>query len=112
MASEIRAKYLKFFADHGHAVIPAIYHSTRRPHHTIYQFGMRQMVPYLKCQALHGVRIVDSHHRFALNIEKRGQPTFYRMFEILAAGSGGLFQKGAVTLDLGIFYAGIGSPRG
>ena len=95
-ASEIRAKYLKFFADRGHAVIPAAPIIPEGDPTTLFtSSGMQQMVPYLK-GTVHpmGKRIVDSQPSFRSDdIEEVGDNRHICMFEMLGNWSLGDYFK-------------------
>lgn len=96
-ASDIRAKYLKFFADRGHAVIPAAPIIPPDDPTTLFtSSGMQQMVPYLK-GAKHsmGTRLADSQPSFRTDdIEEVGDNRHICMFEMLGNWSlGDYFKK-------------------
>lgn len=96
LASEIRAKYLAFFADRGHAIIPAAPIIPPDDPTTLFtSSGMQQMVPYLKGE-MHpmGKRIVDSQPSFrAEDIEEVGDNRHTCMFEMLGNWSLGDYFK-------------------
>lgn len=96
-ASEIRAKYLAFFAARGHAVIPAAPIVPPDDPTTLFtSSGMQQMVPYLK-GAKHpmGIRLTDSQPSFRTDdIEEVGDNRHTCMFEMLGNWSlGDYFKK-------------------
>jgi len=96
-ASEIRAKYLAFFAARGHAVIPAAPIVPPNDPTTLFtSSGMQQMVPYLKGEPHPmGKRIADSQPSFrAGDIEEVGDNRHTTMFEMLGNWSlGDYFKK-------------------
>ncbi len=97
-ASEIRAKYLKFFAERGHAVIPAAPIIPPNDPTTLFtSSGMQQMVPYLKGEKHSmGKRIVDSQPSFrSEDIEEVGDNRHTCMFEMLGNWSLGDYFKEA-----------------
>lgn len=84
-ASEVRAKYIEFFKDKGHSVIPSAPIVPVDDSTTLFTgSGMQQLVPYLK-GAKHplGTRLVDSQPCFrAEDIDEIGDnrhTTFYEM---------------------------------
>ena len=96
-ASEIRAKYLKFFADRGHAIIPAAPIVPLEDPTTLFtSSGMQPLVPYLKGEPHSmGTRLVDSQPSFrAEDIEEVGDNRHTTMFEMLGNWSlGDYFKK-------------------
>ncbi len=95
-ASDIRAKYLEFFAHRGHAVIPAAPIVPPDDPTTLFtSSGMQQMVPYLKGEPHSmGKRIVDSQPSFrADDIEEVGDNRHTCMFEMLGNWSLGDYFK-------------------
>lgn len=96
-ASDIRAKYLKFFADRGHAVIPAAPIVPLEDPTTLFtSSGMQPLVPYLKGEPHSmGTRLVDSQPSFrAEDIEEVGDNRHTTMFEMLGNWSlGDYFKK-------------------
>ncbi len=113
-ASEIRAKYLKFFADRGHAVIPAAPIIPPDDPTTLFtSSGMQQMVPYLK-GAKHsmGVRIVDSQPSLRTeDIEEVGDNRHTCMFEMLGNWSlGDYFKKEQLPWIWEFFTQELGLP--
>lgn len=97
-ASEIRAKYLKFFAERGHAIIPAAPIIPPDDPTTLFtSSGMQQMVPYLKGEKHSmGKRIVDSQPSFrSEDIEEVGDNRHTCMFEMLGNWSLGDYFKEA-----------------
>lgn len=97
LASEIRAKYLAFFASRGHAVIPAAPIIPPDDPTTLFtSSGMQQMVPYLKGEKHPmGKRIVDSQPSLRTeDIEEVGDNRHTCMFEMLGNWSlGDYFKK-------------------
>lgn len=97
LASDIRAKYLKFFADRGHAIIPAAPIVPPGDPTTLFtSSGMQQLVPYLKGEPHSmGTRLVDSQPSFrAEDIEEVGDNRHTTMFEMLGNWSlGDYFKK-------------------
>lgn len=96
LASEIRAKYLKFFEGRGHAVIPAAPIVPEGDPTTLFNgSGMQQLVPYLKGEAHPmGKRLVDSQPSFrAEDIEEVGDNRHITMFEMLGNWSLGDYFK-------------------
>lgn len=95
-SSDIRAKYLKFFQDRGHAVIPAAPIVPLDDPTTLFtSSGMQPLVPYLKGE-LHpmGTRLVDSQPSFrAEDIEEIGDNRHTCMFEMLGNWSLGDYFK-------------------
>ena len=96
-ASEIRAKYLKFYEQRGHAVIPAAPIIPPDDPTTLFtSSGMQQLVPYLKGEPHSmGTRLVDSQPSFrAEDIEEVGDNRHTCMFEMLGNWSlGDYFKK-------------------
>lgn len=96
-ASEIRSKYLKFFASRGHAVIPAAPIVPLEDPTTLFtSSGMQPLVPYLKGEPHSmGTRLVDSQPSFrAEDIEEVGDNRHTTMFEMLGNWSlGDYFKK-------------------
>lgn len=97
LASDIRAKYLKFFESRGHAIIPAAPIIPPDDPTTLFtSSGMQQMVPYLKGEPHSmGKRIVDSQPSFRTDdIEEVGDNRHICMFEMLGNWSlGDYFKK-------------------
>jgi len=96
-ASEIRTKYLQFFAKHGHAIVPAAPIIPPDDPTTLFtSSGMQQMVPYLK-GSIHsmGTRLTDSQPSFRSDdIEEVGDNRHICMFEMLGNWSlGDYFKK-------------------
>lgn len=95
-ASDIRARYLKFFTSRGHAVIPAAPIIPPDDPTTLFtSSGMQQMVPYLKGEPHSmGKRITDSQPSFrADDIEEVGDNRHTTMFEMLGNWSLGDYFK-------------------
>ena len=126
-ASEIRAKYLKFFADRDHAVIPAAPIVPEGDPTTLFtSSGMQQMVPYLKGEPHPmGQRIVDSQPCFrSEDIEEVGDNRHICMFEMLGNWSLGDYFKqdqlawvwefftGAIGLDPNKLYVSVFAGEG
>jgi alanyl-tRNA synthetase len=96
LASEIRSKYLKFFAARGHAVVPAAPIIPPDDPTTLFtSSGMQQMVPYLKGEPHSmGTRLVDSQPSFRSDdIEEVGDNRHTCMFEMLGNWSLGDYFK-------------------
>lgn len=95
-SSAIRAKYLKFFQDRGHRVVPAAPLIPPDDPTTLFtSSGMQQLVPYLKGE-IHpmGNRLVDSQPSFrAEDIEEIGDNRHTTMFEMLGNWSLGDYFK-------------------
>ncbi|PIR99053.1 alanine--tRNA ligase [Candidatus Collierbacteria bacterium CG10_big_fil_rev_8_21_14_0_10_44_9] len=113
-ASEIRAKYLKFFASRGHAVIPAAPIIPPDDPTTLFtSSGMQQMVPYLK-GTVHpmGKRIVDSQPSFRSDdIEEVGDNRHTCMFEMLGNWSlGDYFKQEQLSWIWEFFTGELGLP--
>lgn len=96
-ASEIRKKYLAFYASKKHAVIPAAPIIPPDDPTTLFtSSGMQQLVPYLKGEVHSmGTRLVDSQPSFrAEDIEEVGDNRHTTMFEMLGNWSlGDYFKK-------------------
>lgn len=115
-ASEIRAKYLQFFAAHHHAVIPAAPIVPPDDPTTLFtSSGMQQLVPYLKGETHSmGTRLVNSQPSFrAEDIEEVGDNRHTTMFEMLGNWSlGDYFKKEQLTWIYEFFTKEIGlSPN-
>lgn len=96
LASEIRERYLNFFASRGHAIIPAAPIIPPGDPTTLFtSSGMQQMVPYLKGEKHPmGTRIVDSQPSFrSEDIEEVGDNRHTCMFEMLGNWSLGDYFK-------------------
>src|SRR5476651_1080594 len=96
-ANEIRSAYLKYFADHGHAIIPRANLVPREDATTLFTgSGMQPMIPYL-LGATHpaGVRLADSQICFrAEDIDEVGDNRHTTAFEMLGNWSlGDYFKK-------------------
>lgn len=96
-SSDIRAKYLNFFENRGHAIIPAAPIVPLEDPTTLFtSSGMQPLVPYLKGQPHPmGTRLVDSQPSFrAEDIEEIGDNRHTCMFEMLGNWSlGDYFKK-------------------
>lgn len=95
-ASDIRKKYLDFFAGKNHAVIPAAPIVPPDDPTTLFtSSGMQQLVPYLKGEKHSmGTRLVDSQPSFrAEDIEEVGDNRHTTMFEMLGNWSLGDYFK-------------------
>lgn len=114
-ASEIRAKYLKFFSDRGHAVIPAAPIIPPDDPTTLFtSSGMQQMVPYLKGEKHPmGVRIVDSQPSLRTeDIEEVGDNRHTCMFEMLGNWSlGDYFKHEQLPWIWEFFTVELGLPK-
>ncbi len=113
-ASDIRSKYLKFFASRGHAVIPAAPIVPLEDPTTLFtSSGMQQMVPYLKGEKHSmGVRIVDSQPSLRTeDIEEVGDNRHTCMFEMLGNWSlGDYFKKEQLPWIWEFFTKELGLP--
>lgn len=95
-AVAIRDKYLKFFQDKGHAVIPPAPIVPIDDATTLFTgFGMQQLVPYLKGEPHpQGTRLVDAQPCFrAEDIEEVGDNRHTTFFEMLGNWSLGDYFK-------------------
>jgi len=96
-ASDLRRKYLEFFASRGHAIIPAAPIVPLDDTTTLFtSSGMQQLVPYLKGETHpKGTRLTDSQPSFrAQDIEDVGDNRHTCMFEMLGNWSlGDYFKK-------------------
>lgn len=95
-SNEIRSKYLKFFADRGHAVIPSASLVPENDPTTLFTgSGMQPLLPYLLGQPHpKGKRIVDSQKSFrAADIEEVGDNRHTTFFEMLGNWSLGDYFK-------------------
>ena len=94
--SEIRAAYLKFFADRGHAIIPRALLVLQNDPTTLFTgSGMQQLMPYL-LGATHpeGTKLVDSQTCLrAQDIEEVGDNRHTTFFEMLGNWSLGDYFK-------------------
>jgi alanyl-tRNA synthetase len=93
---EIRAAYLKFFADRGHAVIPRANLVPQNDATTLFTgSGMQPMIPYLLGEEHpEGVRLADSQVCFrAEDIDEVGDNRHTTMFEMLGNWSLGDYFK-------------------
>ena len=95
-SSEIRARYLKFFAERGHAVLPSASLLPENDSTTLFTgSGMQPMIQYL-LGASHpeGKRLVDSQKCFrAQDIEEVGDNRHTTFFEMLGNWSLGDYFK-------------------
>ena len=114
-ASEIRAKYLKFFESRGHAIVPAAPIIPSDDPTTLFtSSGMQQMVPYLKgIKHPMGKRIVDSQPSFRSDdIEEVGDNRHTCMFEMLGNWSlGDYFKKEQLAWVWEFFTVELGLPK-
>ncbi|MEK7098410.1 MAG: alanine--tRNA ligase [Patescibacteria group bacterium] len=95
-SNEIRSKYLKFFADRGHAVIPSASLVPENDPTTLFTgSGMQPLLPYLLGQPHpKGKRVVDSQKSFrAADIEEVGDNRHITFFEMLGNWSFGDYFK-------------------
>jgi alanyl-tRNA synthetase len=95
-SSEIRAAYLKFFADRGHAVIPSASLVPENDPTTLFTgSGMQPLLPYLLGQPHpKGNRVTDSQKSFrAADIEEVGDNRHTTFFEMLGNWSLGDYFK-------------------
>ena len=94
--SEIRAAYLKFFADRGHAIIPRALLVPQNDATTLFTgSGMQPLLPYL-LGAEHpaGTRVTDSQPAFrAEDIDEVGDNRHTTLFEMLGNWSFGDYFK-------------------
>jgi alanyl-tRNA synthetase len=95
-ANEIRSAYLKFFADHGHAIIPRANLVPKEDATTLFTgSGMQPLVPYLLGEEHpDGTRLVDSQACFrAEDIDEVGDNRHTTLFEMLGNWSLGDYFK-------------------
>ncbi len=95
-SNEIRSKYLKFFADRGHAVIPSASLVPENDPTTLFTgSGMQPLLPYLLGQPHpKGTRLVDSQKAFRSgDIEEVGDNRHTTCFEMLGNWSFGDYFK-------------------
>jgi len=96
-SSQIRQKYLKFFSDRGHAIIPSAPLVPENDPTTLFtSSGMQPLVPYLLGQSHpSGKRLVNSQKSFrAQDIEEVGDNRHTTFFEMLGNWSlGDYFKK-------------------
>ncbi|MBI2048431.1 MAG: alanine--tRNA ligase [Parcubacteria group bacterium] len=96
-ANEIRAKYLKFFEERGHTVIPSAPLVPQNDPTTLFTgSGMQPLVPYLLGKEHpEGARLVNSQKCFrAMDIEEVGDNRHTTFFEMLGNWSlGDYFKK-------------------
>ena len=96
-ASELRQKYLDFFKDRGHVIVPSASLLPENDPTTLFTgSGMQPMVPYLLGEKHpEGTRIVDSQKCFrAMDIDDVGDNRHTTMFEMLGNWSlGDYFKK-------------------
>ncbi|MBI2309766.1 alanine--tRNA ligase [Candidatus Collierbacteria bacterium] len=96
-SAQIRQKYLKFFADRGHAIIPSASLVPENDPTTLFtSSGMQPLVPYLLGQKHPaGKRLVNSQKSFrAQDIEEIGDNRHTTFFEMLGNWSlGDYFKK-------------------
>lgn len=95
-SNEIRSKYLKFFEERSHAVIPSASLVPQNDPTTLFTgSGMQPLIPYLLGQPHpKGVRLVDSQKSFrAADIEEVGDNRHTTFFEMLGNWSLGDYFK-------------------
>ena len=96
-SSEVRKKYLKFFEEKGHKVVPSASLVPENDPTTLFtSAGMQPMVPYLLGEPHpEGKRIVDSQPVFrSVDIEEVGDNRHQTLFEMLGNWSlGDYFKK-------------------
>src|SRR3989338_3446379 len=114
-SAQIRQKYLKFFADRGHAVIPSAPLVPENDPTTLFTgFGMQPLVPYFFGQPHpSGNRLANSQKCFrAQDIEEVGDNRHTTFFEMLGNWSLGDYFK---TEQLGWYFefltAELGIPK-
>jgi alanyl-tRNA synthetase len=93
---ELRQKYLQFFVDRGHAIIPSAPLVPDNDPTTLFtSSGMQPLLPYLLGQAHpKGKRLVDSQKSFrAVDIEEVGDNRHTTFFEMLGNWSLGEYFK-------------------
>lgn len=100
-ANDIRSKYLEFFKNQGHAIVPSSPLVPENDPTTLFTgSGMQPMVPYLLGESHpEGVRIVDSQKCFrAQDIEEVGDNRHDTFFEMLGNWSlGDYFKKEQIS---------------
>ena len=95
-ASEIRAKYLEFFKQRGHAIVPSASLVPENDPTTLFTgSGMQPMVPYLLGETHpQGTRIADSQKAFrSVDIDEVGDNRHTTFFEMLGNWSLGDYFK-------------------
>ena len=113
--NEIRAKYLKFFEERGHTVIPSASLVPENDPTTLFTgSGMQPLVPYLlgKDHPM-GKRLVDSQKSFrAGDIEEVGDNRHTTFFEMLGNWSlGDYFKKEQLGWYFEFLTAELGIPK-
>lgn len=94
--NEIRAKYLEFFRQRGHAIVPAVPLVPQNDPTTLFTgSGMQPMLPYFLGQTHpQGTRVADSQKAFrAGDIEEIGDNRHTTLFEMLGNWSFGDYFK-------------------
>ncbi len=95
-SSEIRSKYLSFFQNKGHKIVPSASLVPENDATTLFTgSGMQPMVPYLLGEAHPaGKRLVDSQVCFrSQDIEEVGDNRHDTLFEMLGDWSLGNYRK-------------------
>ncbi len=113
--SEIRSKYLKFFEERGHTVIPSASLVPENDPTTLFTgSGMQPLVPYLLGKSHpSGSRLVNSQKCFrAMDIEEVGDNRHTTFFEMLGNWSlGDYFKKEQLAWYFEFLTVGLGMPK-
>src|SRR5882762_8937589 len=91
--NEIRAKYLKYFEERGHTIIPSAPLVPENDPTTLFTgSGMQPLIPYLLGQSHpEGTRLVDSQKAFRTgDVEEVGDNRHTTLFEMLGNWSLGI----------------------
>jgi len=122
-SKELRDKFLKFFKERGHKIVPSSSLVPQDRTVLLTTAGMQQFVPYLagKKDALvdfSSKHLVSSQKCFrALDIEEIGDDTHHTLFEMLGNWSIGVnekgeyFKEGAIKFALDFFVDELGLDR-
>ncbi len=112
--AEVRSRYLEFFKQRGHVIIPSAPIVPENDPTTLFtSSGMQPMVPYLLGQPHpEGVRIADSQKCFrSVDIEEVGDNRHTTFFEMLGNWSlGDYFKKDQITWMHQFLTTEIGLP--